>query len=51
MTTRIGLLIAAMCVLSGCLMTPRVEFPEHLSFDHIEYDIQPMSYNDVLCQA
>jgi hypothetical protein len=42
-------LIAILCQLSGCVLTPRIEIPQRLSFDQPLPDQAPMSYNDLLC--
>jgi hypothetical protein len=49
MLTRAIALLAATALLSGCVLTPRIEIPEHFSFDYVPPTPQPMSYADMLC--
>lgn len=50
MISRIFALILAASLLSGCIATPRIEFPERFSFDYVPATAAvPMSYADLLC--
>jgi hypothetical protein len=42
-------LILCLNALSACVATPRIEIPDTLSFNYQIPNVQPMSYNDVLC--
>jgi hypothetical protein len=49
MLLRISLCAFLCLTLSGCLITPEVEFSQKLEFDYVPPNVQPMSYNDLLC--
>jgi hypothetical protein len=49
---RVFLLIALMPVLSGCIITPRVEMTERIDFNyHAPAIAQPMNFEDQMCAA
>lgn len=43
------LLLIVMTQLSGCIVTPRIEVPETISFDAVQPEQKTLSYNDTLC--
>lgn len=51
MLSRTLLMIGLMMSLSGCIITPRIEIPEQLTFDAPMPIQTPMSYDDLLCQT
>lgn len=43
-------LIAALCLVTACVpRMPKINMPEHYSFDQPMPSQAPMSYNDLLC--
>ena len=49
MFSRITISLAFSAMLSGCVITPEIEMTERLDFDYVPQNVQPMSYNDLLC--
>lgn len=49
MTQKILSIATAAIILSGCIATPRIDIPDHLTFDYQQVEYKTMSYNDVLC--
>lgn len=49
MFKKASILLAALFSLSACVVTPRIEIPDNISFNYYVPNQQPMSYSDVLC--
>lgn len=49
MLTRIAALVGVLCVLSGCVITPRVEMTRRIDFNYIYTPQAQLSYTDLMC--
>ena len=49
---RLVFLFTTLSLVSGCIMTPRVQMTERIDFNyHAPAIIQPLSYTDQMCSA
>jgi len=46
---RAGLLIVLLAQLNGCVAVPTFEVADRLTFDVLQPNQRPMSYDDLLC--
>jgi hypothetical protein len=46
---KICLLAVVLVQLSGCIVTPRIELEDKITFDAIQAEPKPLTYNDTLC--
>jgi hypothetical protein len=49
MKTKTCLLLIVLMQLSGCIVTPRIELPETISFDAVPPEQKALTYNDIMC--
>lgn len=47
--TKICMLAVVLTQLSGCIATPRIEIEDKITFDAIQPEPKPLTYNDTLC--
>lgn len=43
------LLIVMLAQLTGCVVTPRIHLSDNITFDALQPEQKPLSYNDTLC--
>jgi hypothetical protein len=48
-SAKVCLLVVVLAQLSGCIMTPRIEIEDKMTFDAIQPEPKPLTYNDTLC--
>lgn len=51
MITRFLAAIGVMTLLSGCIVTPRVEMTRHMDFNYVYQPTAQLSYVDLMCCA
>ena len=51
MVTKLLAALSLMTMLSGCVITPRIEMTRRIDFNYVYQPQAQLSYNDIMCCA